>query len=73
MNLREAEATIIKAINETKLPIDVLEYILRDILNSIHDQVTILYAQEAQKAKEEEEEKESPKTKAKKKAGDDNG
>ena len=59
MDIREFRNNIVNTINQSSMPLDVIELVLRDLLNSIHQQVESLYAQAdaeaAEKAKSEEE------------------
>ena len=67
MDLRNARYQIIDAMNKTGLPLDILEYVVKDILSEIHEEVMRQYtqidAENALKAKEESEKKSKGKSK----------
>ena len=57
MSIRELEQKIFALLTESKISIDVIELILKDVLVTVQNQVNMAYAAAAAEATKKEEEK----------------
>jgi hypothetical protein len=57
MSIRELEQKIFALLTESKISIDVIELILKDVLVTVQNQVNMAYAAAATEAAKKEEEK----------------
>lgn len=69
MTIREFKAKLIELINESKIGIDVIELVLKDLLINVHEQVDAVYARMAAEAEAEAQKSSGKKAKGEKANG----